>query len=130
MSRSRGSGEPVDASTSNKPCRRRTPAGSGNGAGRRRCGRILLVSTLLFATGGQLAAGVVEKAPAIRQLAAESLLTPESAAGIARRETGGRVLSVTPIGGADGGFRVRLLLDGGRVTSVLVGARGNIRRQR
>ena len=57
-------------------------------------------------------------------------LTPESAASIARRETGGRVLSVMPLNGAEQGYRIRLLLDGGRVATILVDARGSVRRQR
>ena len=85
---------------------------------------------MLAVNGGALAAGNAEKAPVVKRLSAQSQMTPESAAGVARRETGGRVLSVTPLEGSQRGYRVRLLLDGGRVTTVLVGPGGGIRRQR
>lgn len=45
-------------------------------------------------------------------------LSVEEATAIARRQTGGRVLSAAPDGKK--GYRVRVLLDGGRVTTVIV----------
>lgn len=45
-------------------------------------------------------------------------LSVEEATAIARRQTGGRVLSAAPDG--KNGYRVRVLLDGGRVTTVIV----------
>lgn len=120
----------MDASIPNKPCPRRIGGGSGHGTGRRRYGGLLPVLALLLAAGSPPAALGAEKPPAANRLAAEARLTPESAAGIARRETGGRVLSVTPMDGAERGYRVRLLLDGGRVTTVVVGSRGGIESRR
>ena len=100
------------------------------GGGRRWCIGRLLVLAMLAACGGPPSAWGAEKAPVAKRLVAQPLVTPESAASAARRETGGRVLSVTPLEGGQQGYRVRLLLDGGRVTTVLVGSRGGIRGQR
>jgi uncharacterized membrane protein YkoI len=47
------------------------------------------------------------------------------AASIARGAYGGRVVSVQS--GGDGGYKVRLLLDGGRVKTVRVDGRGSVR---
>lgn len=47
------------------------------------------------------------------------------AASIARGAYGGRVVSVQP--GGDGGYKVRLLLDGGRVKTVRVDGGGSVR---
>ena len=113
----------VRASIPNKSCPRRA-------GGRRWFGRFLLASALIAATGSPLAASSAEKNYAAKRLVAETLATPESAASIARIETGGRVLSVTPLKGAEGSYRVRLLLEGGRVTTILVGPQGGVRGQR
>lgn len=110
-----------------------TPNGLGSGpaggAGRRRIGGLLLVLAMLAGNGAPSFARAAEKDPAAKQLIARPAMTAESAAGVARRETGGRVLSVTPLEGGQQGWRVRLLLDGGRVTTVLVDPRGGVRRQ-
>ena len=85
-----------------------------------------LVLTVFVLNGGVLhAAGAAQQAVA-KGLGARPAMTPESAATAARRETGGRVLSVMPLEGGQQGFRIRLLLDGGRVTTVLVGPGGGI----
>ena len=97
---------------------------------RRRCGGVLLAMAVFAFTAGPAVTWGAEKAPAAKRLDTGHLMTPESAAGVARRETGGRVLSVTPLDGGHQGYRIRLLLDGGRVTTVLVDPRGGIRRQR
>ncbi|MCY4565579.1 MAG: hypothetical protein OXE40_14035 [Gammaproteobacteria bacterium] len=130
----------MEASTPNKP-----GLGAAGGCGpvavpyrrnrlrwrvRRRCGGVLLVMAVLAFDAGPAVVWSAEKAPAAKRLDTRHLMTPESAAGVARRETGGRVLSVTPLDGGQQGYRIRLLLDGGRVTTVLVDPRGGIRRQR
>ena len=132
----------MQAPNSNKPgsrpaagCRGRwacRPRPDDSGRRIRRClggGFLLALATLAVKEGVPAVRGA-EKAPAMQRLASQPRMTPESAAGVARRETGGRVLSVTPLEGGEQGFRVRVLLDGGRVTTVLVGPGGGIRRQR
>lgn len=54
---------------------------------------------------------------------------PDRAAAIARAQTGGRVLDVRPLpNGERGSFAVRLLLDAGRVRTVVVdGQSGQLR---
>lgn len=111
----------------NRRVARYRPGGSGR---RGRWGSALLfVLTLLVINGAAPIARGAEKAPVAKSLSAQPAMTPESAATSARRETGGRVLSVTPLAGGQQGYRVRLLLDGGRVTTVLVGSRGGVREQ-
>jgi len=58
-------------------------------------------------------------------------ISPEQAAGVVHRQTGGRVLSTTPVqrGGANG-YDVRVLVDGKRVKNVFVDQQGNVRGQR
>ncbi len=97
---------------------------------RRWHGGILFVLVMFAVNGVAPTAHGAEKTPATNRFNAQPLMTPESAADVARRETGGRVLSVTPLEGGHRGFRVRLLLDGGRVTTVLVGPGGGVRPQR
>lgn len=55
----------------------------------------------------------------------------EQAAGMVQRQTGGRVLSTTPVQRGNGatGYEVRVLVDGKRVKNVFVDERGNIRGQ-
>ncbi|MEZ5557213.1 MAG: PepSY domain-containing protein [Pseudomonadales bacterium] len=66
----------------------------------------------------------------------QSLVKPpgislEQATNMVRRETGGRVLSATPVTrGGETGFEVRVLIDGKRVTKVYVDGQGRIRSQR
>lgn len=98
----------------------------------RRClgGGFLLALATLAVNESVPAVRGAEQASAMKRLTSQPRMTPESAAGIARRETGGRVLSVTRLEGGEQGYRVRVLLDGGRVTTVLVGPGGGIRRQR
>jgi len=55
-------------------------------------------------------------------------LSPEQAAAVVKRTYEGRVVSVKPEG-SDGEriYKVRVLLDGGRVKTVQVDSRGNVR---
>jgi len=53
-------------------------------------------------------------------------LTAEKATSLARQHTGGRVLSATP--DDSGGYRVRVLTDDGRVTTVRVSGSGRVKR--
>jgi len=79
--------------------------------------------------GSSSAAWSADQASAVKRLTAQPGPIPEAAANIARRETGGRVLSLTPIKGGQEGYRIRLLLDGGRVVTVVVDAQGNTHEQ-
>lgn len=55
-------------------------------------------------------------------------ITVERCANIVRRETGGRVLSATPVErGGRRGCEVRVLVDGKRVRSLFVDSQGRIR---
>lgn len=96
----------------------------------RRSGVLLLLLALCAGWGLPGAALGAERVEAVKRLAAQPGITAESAAGIARRETSGRVLSITPINAGQGGYRIRLLLDGGRVTTVVVDPRGGLTRAR
>jgi hypothetical protein len=51
-------------------------------------------------------------------------ISAEQATTIVRRETGGRVLSATPLDGGKDGYKVRVLVDGGRVTTLHVSPQG------
>ncbi|MDP6374839.1 MAG: PepSY domain-containing protein [Pseudomonadales bacterium] len=55
-------------------------------------------------------------------------LSAEKATTIARRETGGRILSATAVDGGKKGYRVRLLMDGRRVVTVHVTGTGRIKK--
>jgi len=58
----------------------------------------------------------------------DAAISSEQAAAIARRAYNGRVVSVQSVGkSGEGGWKVRLLLDGGRVKTVHVDGRGSIR---
>jgi len=96
----------------------------GNSA-RLRAG-LLVVLTLVWVSGVAPFALGAEKASAVARLSAEFQMTPDLAAQVARQEVAGRVLAVTPLKGGKSGFRVRILLDGGRVTTVVVGPEGGI----
>lgn len=55
----------------------------------------------------------------------------ERATQIARQHTGGRVISATPHQRSDGTeYRVRMLVDGERVVTVTVDARGRVKKKR
>jgi uncharacterized membrane protein YkoI len=55
-------------------------------------------------------------------------ISSEQAAAIVRGRYDGRVVAVQPIGrGGEDGYKVRVLLDGGRVKTVHVDSRGSIR---
>ena len=89
---------------------------------------LLLGALTMLAVCGSAMAGWNEEQPSVaKSLAAQPLATPETAAAIARQELGGRVLSVTVPQGGERGYRVRLLLEGGRVTTVLVDPQGDVR---
>jgi hypothetical protein len=58
-------------------------------------------------------------------------ISVEQATAIARRQTGGgRVLSAAPVEGGNRGYRVRVLLEGGRVTTVVTDRAGGVREGR
>ena len=97
---------------------------------RNQCGGLLIMLVALAASGGPPTALGAEQAPVAKRLVAQPWAIPETAADIARREIGGRVLSVTPLEGGQRGYRVRLLLDGGRVTTILVDPKGRVRTTR
>ena len=106
----------MDAQTPIKP-KLRNPRGA----------LILLLAALGACTGPTTAWGA-ERSTAGKSLVPQPHTTAEKAAGIARREIGGRVLSVTALKGGQRGYRIRLLLNGGRITTVLVDPRGGIRK--
>jgi len=54
-------------------------------------------------------------------------ISADEATAIVRRKYGGRVISVTPVNGGKGGYKVRVLVDGGRVKTVHVDKNGRIR---
>jgi len=59
---------------------------------------------------------------------AEGGLTAEQAAAVVKRAYDGRVVSVKPEGNnGQRSYKVRVLLDGGRVKTVQVDSRGNVR---
>ena len=62
--------------------------------------------------------------------AQQPAISVEQATAIARRQTGGRVVSATPVDGGNRGYRVRVLLDGGRVTTVVIDRSGGVRKGR
>ena len=53
-------------------------------------------------------------------------MSAEQATTLVRQQTGGRVLSATPV---EGGYRVRVLVDGGRVTTLHVTNGGRIQKK-
>ncbi len=63
-------------------------------------------------------------------LVQQPAISVEQATAIARLETSGRVLSATPIEGGNRGYRVRVLLEGGRVTTVVIDRKGGVRKGR
>ena len=101
-----------------------------NSKSRIRSGALMLLLAAFATCISPSTACGAEKTPGAKRLVAQPLATPETASAIARRQTGGRVLSVTPLEGGQRGYRIRLLLDGGRVTTVLVDAQGSVRKQR
>ena len=95
--------------------------------------RRLMLASAVFAVGlsAPTAQGAVESMAA-KGLAAERSETLADAIDLVRGETGGRVLSVTPLADREksAGYRVRLLLDGGRVTTVEIDDSGDLRNGR
>ena len=63
-------------------------------------------------------------------LVQQPAISVEQATAIARLETSGRVLSATPIEDGNRGYRVRVLLEGGRVTTVVIDRKGGVRKGR
>ncbi len=63
-------------------------------------------------------------------LVQQPAISVEQATAIARLETSGRVLSATPVEGGNRGYRVRVLLEGGRVTTVVIDRKGGVRKGR
>ncbi|HEX7034981.1 MAG TPA: PepSY domain-containing protein [Pseudomonadales bacterium] len=114
---------------------RRGGASIPNGSGRVRRAAVLglaLLSTLLVA--GPAAAAPDWRRAMQEQLEPHTLvenlpgISLEQAANKVRRETGGRVLSASPIDrGGQRGYEIRVLLDGKRVKSYFVDGQGRIR---
>ncbi len=59
-----------------------------------------------------------------RSFAEAKAITAQKATAAVRRATGGRVVSATPT--KNGGFKVRVLLQGGRVKTYIVDRHGNV----
>lgn len=93
-------------------------------------GAPLVLLFMLAIWGNPSATWGAEQQPIAKRLAVQARANSEKVVDIVRRETGGRVLSVTPLEGGKYSYRIRLLLDGGRVTTVLVDSKGRIRKQR
>lgn len=90
---------------------------------------LLLAAALLLAVAAPAAAGGHGQGHGQRQDQAISSggVSAEQAAAIVRRAYDGRVVSVRPEGSGDQTvYKVRVLLDGGRVKTVQVDARGNL----
>jgi hypothetical protein len=102
-----------------------------------RCPVVPLLVLCSFATGvaarDWLAQGFVatpsDAPPSLRDALPGAGIGPDQAAAIARAQTGGRVLDVQRVPeGATSAFAVRLLLDAGRVRTVVVdGQSGRLR---
>jgi hypothetical protein len=92
---------------------------------------VALILALLLPAAGQAAPDW--RSTVREQMEQPSTLRPQSisvdqCAELVRRETGGRVLSATPVDrGGQRGCQVRVLVDGKRVKSVYVDADGRIR---
>ena len=73
----------------------------------------------------------LQQAPAANGFAPAPGISIERATAIARKHTGGRVLSATPKQRSSGTeYRIRMLVDGERVTTVVVDQRGRIKNKR
>ena len=102
------------------------------GHGGRAKSRRMLVALLCASLLGGLAATVPSPAAAETGSYGTPLLyrdgiSADEATSIVRRKYGGRVISVSPVNGGKGGYKVRVLLDGGRVKTVHVDKNGRIR---
>jgi hypothetical protein len=117
-----------------------TPASmERTGAARRlMAARQLLGGGLLAVFVWSVSAGVAEAAPGWMRngqnpVEPQTLVRPpgitmDQAANMVRRETGGRVLSASPVErGGQRGYEIRVLVDGKRVKNVFVDAHGRIR---
>lgn len=80
----------------------------------KRIGVFLLLACVLVVAGGWPAPAAAQQAGASAQ---KSTMTPREAAAKARAQHGGKVLNVSRQGGV---YRVKLLLDSGRVITVTV----------
>ncbi|MBV1905798.1 MAG: hypothetical protein KUG75_06950 [Pseudomonadales bacterium] len=60
-----------------------------------------------------------------RVIMQKSTISMQQATAIVRRATGGRIVSASPT--KDGGFKVRVVLDGGRVKTYKVDRNGNMK---
>lgn len=94
--------------------------------------RHLFITGLCLLTATALAQGFVETSPLMPSGAPagfSATIGPDQAAAIARAQTGGRVLDVQPVpDGGQSAYAVRLLLEAGRVRTVVVdGHSGQIR---
>lgn len=87
------------------------------------------VFVLPFCAADVVAARGGDAVPA-SNLVQQPAISVEQATAIARRETSGRVLSATPVDGGNRGYRVRVLLEGGRVTTVVIDRTGGVREGR
>jgi hypothetical protein len=111
-----------------KLMKQRRDKGHGRWANARRTLVALLCASLL----GGLTASVPN--PAAAEVASFGTpvvyaggISADEATAIVRRKYDGRVISVTPVNGGKGGYKVRVLLDGGRVKTVHVDKNGRIR---
>ena len=75
------------------------------------------------------AAGAAERESAQRTLAPQPNVSEDHAVDLVREEVDGRVLSVFPIDGGRRGYRVRVLLEGGRIETIRVDPRGHLERR-
>ncbi len=87
------------------------------------------VFVLPFYASGAVAARGSDAVPP-SNFVQQPAISVEQATAIARRQTGGRVLSATPVDGGNRGYRVRVLLDGGRVTTIVIDRNGGVRKGR
>ena len=76
-----------------------------------------------------LAAGAAEREPAPLALAPQPSVSEDRAVDLVREEVDGRVLAVFPIDGGRRGYRVRVLLEGGRIETIRVNPKGGLERR-
>lgn len=89
-----------------------------------------LILALVLLPAGAPVVGYAQSVPASPPpILNPAPLNPDEAAAIARTKTGGRVLDVRPLANGDpAGFEVRVLLDEGKVRTLLIdGASGQPR---
>ena len=103
---------------------------------RPRCRYLLNVLLLALLMAFGVSAQAAEKrmpngGPGASSFAPAPGISIEKATAIARKHTGGRVLSATPKTRSTGTeYRIRMLVDGERVTTVVVDHRGRIKNKR